>query len=64
MSDTILRLPAVCARTGLRKSTIYAMIRAREFPAAIPLHKRAVGWPASLVDRWVDERKARAEVRA
>lgn len=52
---TILRLPAVKARTGLSRSTIYARIRAGSFPRPVKLGgPRAVGWVASDIDEFLD----------
>ena len=42
--ESILRLPAVKARTGLSRSTIYQRIREGTFPPPVNLGKRAVGW--------------------
>jgi prophage regulatory protein len=56
-SDVILRLPAVKAKTGLSRSTIYAKIDQQLFPAQIPLGPTAVGWSEEEVDVWVEERK-------
>jgi prophage regulatory protein len=42
--QTILRLPAVKARTGLSRSTIYQRVREGTFPRPVNLGKRAVGW--------------------
>ena len=55
MATEILRLPAVKARTGLSRSTIYARIRegGGDFPKPVNLGKRAVGWLASEVDDWL-----------
>ena len=44
MATEILRLPAVRARTGLSRSTIYQRVREGTFPRPINLGKRAVGW--------------------
>ena len=41
----ILRLKQVIARTGLSRSTIYALIKKSKFPAQVTLcGGRAVGW--------------------
>jgi prophage regulatory protein len=53
MAETILRLPAVKARTGLSRSTIYQRISDRQFPAPVNLGARAVGWLESSVDAWL-----------
>ena len=49
----ILRRPQVEDRTGLPRSTIYAKISAKEFPTAVHLGRRAVGWVESEIDDWV-----------
>ena len=52
----ILRRPEVELRTGLSRSAIYALMAKRQFPAAIPLTAKAVGWLESSVDMWIAER--------
>ena len=49
----ILRLPAVMARTGLSRSTIYLRISKGCFPRSISLGGRAVGWIDAEVNEWV-----------
>ena len=55
MSNSILRLPAVMARTGLARSTIYFRISHDAFPRAIKLGRgaRAVGWLSSEIEGWL-----------
>jgi prophage regulatory protein len=55
MAHSILRLPAVKARTGLSRSTIYQRISNGTFPPQISLGARAVGW----IDREIEEYLAR-----
>jgi len=43
-SVRFLRLPAVKDISGLGKTTLYARIKAGEFPAPVKLGGRAVGW--------------------
>lgn len=50
------RLPDVEAHTGLRKSTIYAGMRAGTFPKCVRLSARAVAWRASDVVAWCEAR--------
>jgi prophage regulatory protein len=49
MTQSILRLPAVKAATGLSRSTIYLRIAQEVFTHPVSLGGRAVGWPASEV---------------
>lgn len=48
------RLPDVCSRTGLSKSTIYRLIDQKEFPGPIPIHGRTVAWNAADIDSWIN----------
>lgn len=52
----ILRIPDVQTRTGLARSTIYALIARDEFPAPLRLTARAVGWDSRAVDDWIRSR--------
>lgn len=56
MAQTVLRLPAVKARTGLSRSTIYACIAQGRFPKQVSLGARAVGWLESDVEAWLQAR--------
>ena len=60
MAETILRRPAVEARTGLSRSTIYAAMARGEFPQPVRLGPRAVGWRESDVAKWLASREPRA----
>jgi predicted DNA-binding transcriptional regulator AlpA len=53
---TFLRLPEVKAITGLSKTSLYALIRNRSFPAPVRLGPRAVAWVRSEVRQWAVER--------
>ena len=56
MEQHILRLPNVKAITGLSRSTIYLRMSEGAFPRQVNLGSRAVGWLASEIQQWVDER--------
>jgi predicted DNA-binding transcriptional regulator AlpA len=60
--ETLLRLPAVVARVGLQKSAIYEMMNRNPpaFPRALKISRRAVVWPASTIEKWINERIAAA----
>jgi prophage regulatory protein len=53
---SFLRLPDVKRLTGLSKSTLYALIRAQNFPAPVQLAPRTVAWVRSEVKEWAAER--------
>jgi prophage regulatory protein len=48
-----LRLPAVEARTGLKRSTLYARAAAGSFPKPYKLGPRASGWAEDEVEQWI-----------
>lgn len=56
--EKFLRLPEVKTRTGLSRSTIYALIGQSKFPRHIPLGMRCVGWLESEIDAWIETRAA------
>lgn len=54
----IIRIREVKEITGLGKSTIYDLIARSEFPKALRLAPKAVGWVESEVLDWVNDRIA------
>ena len=57
LDDVIfLRLPEVKAVTGLSKTSLYALIREKSFPAPVRLGPRAVAWVRSEIRQWAVER--------
>ncbi len=54
----VLRLPQVCALTGLCRSVIYQMEAERRFPRRIKLGTRSVGWIQGEVHEWLLKRVA------
>jgi prophage regulatory protein len=56
----ILRRAEVEARSGFKRAHIYTLMKQGDFPRAIRLGKRAVGWDSVEIDQWIAERaKAR-----
>jgi prophage regulatory protein len=49
---TFLRLPGVKEITGLSKSSLYALIQEKSFPAPVRLGARTVAWVRSEVRQW------------
>lgn len=62
--EFLLRRKDVQARTGLGRSTIYALIKEGKFPKPIQLTARTVAWTQSSIDEWVEERIAAAQKSA
>ncbi len=58
MSYSILRLPEVCSKTGLSRSTIYERQKANTFPQSVSLGDRAIGFISTEVDDWIESRIA------
>lgn len=56
--DRLLRLADVKHMTGLGRSSIYAAIQAKSFPAAVNLTAHAVAWRESDIDAWIAARPA------
>jgi prophage regulatory protein len=66
MSESrIMRLQAVCAHTGLSRTTMYRLVRQGQFPKPIRLTTRTSGWLYDEVNAWIAERatKSRAKSR-
>lgn len=53
---SFLRLPEVKAITGLSKSSLYGLIRDKNFPPPVHLGPRAVAWVRSEVRQWAAQR--------
>lgn len=53
---TILRRREVERRTGLSRSSIYALVADGSFPEPIKLSKHAVGWIETEINSWLDGR--------
>lgn len=54
MIDTLMRLPAVVAAVGYKKSQLYLLIKQGKFPAPVKLAGGgAVAWRSSDVQAWI-----------
>lgn len=62
--EKFLRLKQLQEVVGLRRSAIYDRIQSGTFPAPVSLGGKAVAWPASEIEAWIDEciRKGRRTV--
>jgi prophage regulatory protein len=55
-----LRRPVVEEITGLSRSTIYDLMARGQFPRPVKLTTKAVAWPESAIQAWLDERAAQS----
>ena len=53
-AESLLRLPQVEAMVGMKKSKIYSLLQAGQFPAPVRLGPRSVRWKGSAVRAWID----------
>ncbi|MEH0873712.1 AlpA family transcriptional regulator [Pectobacterium cacticida] len=51
----ILRLEEVEAKSGFKRAHIYNLMKKRQFPQALRLGVRAVGWDSIEIDQWIAE---------
>ncbi|MBF0629285.1 MAG: AlpA family transcriptional regulator [Magnetococcales bacterium] len=58
MVQTVLRLPAVKARTGLSRTSIHMQVTNGTFPKPVKLGLRAIGWLESDIDDWIAQKVA------
>ena len=54
MDYRILRRTEVLFITGLATSTLYAKMRAGEFPSPIK-RRRAAGWKSTYIEAWIQK---------
>ena len=57
MAIRLLRRPEVEARTGLSRSSIYALMDRGEFPRPRRIGQRAVAWDEATLERWLAARE-------
>ena len=56
--EKLLRLNSVESLTALKKSSIYAGMKAGTFPYCVRLSARAVAWKESEIQTWIGNRTA------
>lgn len=64
MNERLLKLPQVRERVALSTSSIYDRMAKGTFPKPVRIGENAVAWPASAIDRWIEERIAEAQSAA
>lgn len=53
---SLLRLPDVCSRTGLKKTQLYGLMKSGMFPGSIKLGRRTTVWSSRAIDAWISAR--------
>ena len=56
MEDRLLNRAEVERRVGLRRSALYRLMRAGQFPEPLKIGPRAVRWPSSEIEEWLASR--------
>jgi prophage regulatory protein len=54
--ERLLRARDVYAKLGVSRSTFYDLLRKGEFPAAVRISLKRVGWSEAAVDGWIQSR--------
>lgn len=60
-TESLLRLPEVERRTGLRRAHLYQLVRSGRFPRPLKIGDRASAWRASEIVAWIASRVAAAD---
>ena len=59
-SHRILRWPELKNTVGYSRTNIYYLMQKGDFPQAIKLGGRAIGWLESEVNEWINDRVVRS----
>lgn len=54
--DRLVRLDECERLTGLKKSSLYSLMRRNAFPQCVRISARCTAWPESSVLQWVQDR--------
>lgn len=60
MTQLVYRIGDLQRVIGLSKWTVYKLMKTGDFPQPIQLTSKAVGWRASDVEKWVNDRQPTA----
>ena len=55
-NTTLMRMPQVEAAVGLKKSSIYAKIKAGDFPEPYRLGPKSIAFKSDQIQEWIDTR--------
>jgi prophage regulatory protein len=54
--QALLALPATLQKTALKRSSLYSLIAANEFPQPVKVGARRVAFVESEVNHWIEQR--------
>jgi prophage regulatory protein len=60
---SLFRCQSVLEKTGLKRSSLYKLIKTGDFPKPIKITAKAVAWPSNEVEDWISERISGGEQR-
>ena len=55
--NKLLRMKNVLEKTGLGRSTVYALMKEEDFPKSIRVSGRSVAWVEADVDEWINKKR-------
>lgn len=55
-TERLMRMPEAEQTVGLKRSTIYRLLAAGDFPPQVKLGARAVGFSSTQVQQWIADR--------
>ena len=55
--NKLLRMKNVLEKTGLGRSTVYALMKEKDFPQSIRVSGRSVAWVEADVDEWINKKR-------
>lgn len=58
-SKTLMHMDEIVSLLGFGKSTLYAMIKNRKFPAPIKIGERKIAWRTEVVMDWLNSKEHR-----
>ena len=55
---TLIKLPEVMKRTGLKRATIYSLMAQKKFPLSLKITNTSVAWRSDSISAWIDSLSA------
>jgi prophage regulatory protein len=55
VASALIRLPVVMSRTGISRSTLYALIKDGRFPKPVKIGARMSAWVETEINQWIED---------